>query len=139
MPLKEFSLTVFAAAFLPLGSSILAAATTPTANDAWAAVGAALATLIAVAEARKKDRSTWHLACVIIGSWFTGATWPAIMVHLWYPDHFAVLSWQVWAMGGFGVALVGWSIVHAFYGLGPWLARRITDEAKKKLGGKVDE
>lgn len=138
LPLREISLTLIAAASTNVSAAIIAAATTPGANDVWAAVGAMLGTLIPVAESRKKDRTTWHLACVIIASWFTGATAPAIGVHLVSPEMFALLSWQFWAMLGFIGALLGWSVMHATYNLGPWIGRRLTGEVKHRLGGDPD-
>ena len=73
-----------------------------------------LATVIVVADARKKDHSTWHLACVVVSSWFVGATGPAVILQLFFKDTQPTLSWHAWSLAGFFCGLSGWGAVQLF-------------------------
>lgn len=99
---------------LPLGTAVLATLQSPGTADTWAAVGAGLATVIVVADARKKDHSTWHLACVVVSSWFVGSTGPAVLMQLFAGPVQPILSWHAWSMAGFACGLSGWGMVRIF-------------------------
>ena len=97
---------------LPAVAAVVAAMAGPAPRDSWAAVGAMLGTVVAVLEARKKDRSLASTVTVVITSAVSGAVAPGAVVLNWFPQY-ANISWHVWAGLGFGTSLVGWAIVIA--------------------------
>ncbi len=99
---------------LPAMAALLAALSGPDTRDAWAMTGAMLGTVIAVIEARKKDRSLASTISVVIASAFTGTVAPGAVVALWFPEFSDKINWQIWSGCGFAAALVGWGFILAF-------------------------
>ncbi len=94
----------------------IAASMTPSPPDMVAAIGAMLATVIAVLEARKKDRSLGNTVGVILGSAVTGSVTPGIVLWNFFPSIAERLTWHAWAGSGFIVGLCGWALVLAILG-----------------------
>ncbi len=123
-----------AAAMLPFGVSLFAALNSPSEVDAWASVGASMATMISVIHARKADKSLGHLISVAGSSWFCGITFPYTIIHLWAQDHLDTTPWQGWAILGFMVGLIAWGFVSGILALWPKVTRRVEKLFNKMLG-----
>lgn len=112
------SFTEAATFILSLGASaVVAVGQSPMNPDIVAVLGAMLAAVLAVLEARKKDRTLGHTVSVLIASAFVGSVLPGAIVWTWWPDRVAVMSWHVWAGMGFVVGLLGWAFVAAVMAL----------------------
>jgi hypothetical protein len=85
--------------------------------DMVAVLGAMLATVVAVLEARKKDRSMGHTVSVLIASAFVGSVLPGGVMWTWWPERVPALSWHVWAALGFIAGLLGWAFTAAVMAL----------------------
>lgn len=105
---------------------------TPGGNDMVAVLGAMLATVIAVLEARKKDRNLGNTVCVVIGSSFIGSIAPGALFFNAWPHLAERFTWHVWAALGFLVGLIGWSVVLAAIGV----IQRRKDAALESLADK---
>ncbi len=98
------------------GSVTVVVAVVQTVNpDIAAVLGAVLASVIAVIDARKKDKSTGHTVSVLIASGFLGGMLPGALLPLKWPD--IVLPWQAWSSIGFFTGLLGWAIVLGIFRL----------------------
>lgn len=100
---------------MALGAGVVAVVVnmTPNAADMVAVIGAMLATVIAVLDARKRDRTLGNTVSVVIGSAVVGSIAPgAVLWNIW-PQFAATMSWHVWAAMGFVAGLAGWSAVLA--------------------------
>lgn len=91
------------------GSAVVAVIQSRFDPDIVAVLGAMLAAVVAVIEARKKDRSTGHTISVLIASAFLGSVMPGTLINLWSPDLGARLTWHAWAVCGFIIGLLGWA------------------------------
>lgn len=136
MPLKEISFTILLSSLLTAQSAAGAAnVAMPGTADAFALTGGCAAMVLAVYEARQKNRSVWHLFCVVVATLLAATTVPALAVLHAAPEKYSVLTWHYWAAAGFACGVMGWPVGHAIQKLGPWLARWITGEAKRRIGG----
>jgi len=95
------------------GIVAFAFATVPGAFDVVAVIGAMLATVIAVLDARKRDCSPANTVSVILGSSFVGSMLPGVLFCNVWPELAARFTWHVWASLGFLAGLIGWTIVRA--------------------------
>ncbi len=100
----------------------IAAVQVPTSADMVAVLGAMLATVIAVLDARKKDRSLGNTVAVVIGSAFVGSVAPGACFYTAFPDLAAKFTWHMWATLGFVGGLTGWSAVLAAISI--WRSRQ---------------
>jgi predicted membrane protein len=98
---------------LPAMAAVVAALSGPDTRDAWAMTGAMLGTVIAVLEARKKDRSLASTVTVVIASAFSGAVAPGLVVANWFPQFAERMTWHLWSASGFAASVVGWAFVIA--------------------------
>jgi predicted membrane protein len=91
----------------------------PSAADAYAIIGAILASIITLMEARYKARPLLPSIANFLGSAAAGSFFPAIAYYVcmqwgWiHPDtsHWAK-TWQAWAAAGFLSGLNGWLIIN---------------------------
>ncbi len=95
------------------GVVIMEGPSTPGPKDMYAVIGAMLATVIAILEARKQDRSFANTVCVFIGSSFIGGILPGVMFLNIWPERALTFTWHVWAFIGFGFGLIGWTLALA--------------------------
>ncbi len=90
----------------------------PDSGDAYAVLGAIIASILALIEARKKDRELGHTLSVFLGSASMGSIVPGLVYHAavwrgWVPrDSQQLMPWQVWAFGGLLFGLNGWGLLH---------------------------
>jgi len=117
----------------------VAAIQTPDTTDMVAVLGALLATVIAVVEARKKDRTLGNTVCVVIGSSFTGGVVPGAVMIGFYPELAARLTWHGWAVLGFLCGLCGWSIVLAAIGILRSRQDKILKDAADRILGPEEK
>lgn len=130
---SNLSVTVMTAL---LGAPIFVAATVSdtasdpdVVNDAWTAMGAFLATVIAVGHARTKDAGMRHFISVVVASAFLGSALPGALIYTFHEEFAFRLKRHGWAMCGFAVGLVGWQIVELYYMIFPpliskWISKR---------------
>jgi peptidoglycan/LPS O-acetylase OafA/YrhL len=128
MPLTSAicSLSVFAALLtLPAAGVVIAAA--PATNDICAVLGALIASVLTLIEARKKDRSIGHTISVFLGTASVGAFLPGLAVQIavlkeWLSAETAAeLSWHAWSVAGLVFGMNAWWLLH---GVNCWLQRR---------------
>lgn len=99
--------------------------------DMVAVLGAMLAAVISVIDARKKDRTTGHTISVLIASAFAGSVIPGAAMWFFFPEKVTTLSWHAWAALGFVVGLLGWAFtigVLAVRSRIPWLVSNAADK-----------
>jgi F0F1-type ATP synthase assembly protein I len=101
--------------------------------DIVAVLGAMLAAVIAVIEARKSDRSMPHTVAVLIASAFIGAVLPGAIIWSWWPDKVANMSWHLWAALGFVFGLLGWAVTAAIMALKSRVPWAVNQAANKYL------
>ncbi len=89
----------------------------PSANDMIAVLGAMLATVIAVLEARKKDRTLGNIISIVVGSSFVGSIAPGALFFNFWPNAAAGFTWHMWAALGFLCGLLGWTVVHVVFAI----------------------
>ena len=94
----------------------------PSTTDIVAVLGAMLATVIAVLDARKRDSSITNTISVILGSAFVGSVAPGALFYNFWPDLAERFTWHVWSGLGFIFGLVGWSAVRTATAI--WSARQ---------------
>lgn len=112
------------ALFVPISAAV-AAATTPTYNDAWCTVGAGAAMVVAVLSAINQNRSRVYLCTVAISSFFVGAGLPGSVIWWKYPELPARLGFHAWMMMGFFTGLLGWQIVRMAQSIGPTVIKSV--------------
>jgi len=95
------------------GVVAFAVGNSPGAYDIVAVIGAMLATVIAVLDARKRDSTPANTVSVILGSSFVGSMLPGVLFLNVWPTLAARFTWHVWASLGFIAGLIGWSVVRA--------------------------
>lgn len=113
----------------------------PSSSDAYTVLGAVLASIVALIEARKKDRELSHTISVFLGSAAMGSFLPGIFYQIalwrqWLTEsttHF--LTWQVWAFAGLLCGLNGWAMLHVINGL---LRKRAEALRRRILGDSTD-
>lgn len=112
------SLTVISA-LLTLPAAGVVIANAPAANnDICAVLGALIASVLTLIEARKKDRSISHTISVFLGTASVGAFLPGIAVQIaslrgWIAEDTATsLTWQVWSFAGLVGGMNAWWIIH---------------------------
>lgn len=116
---------VTAAISLPVLAMILAVPAAavvieqPNASDAYAILGAILASVITLMEARYKSRPFLPSVANFLGSAAAGSFFPAIGYFIlmqwgWIsPEkHLWARTWQAWAAAGFVCGLNGWWLIH---------------------------
>jgi predicted membrane protein len=118
MPLLTAALTipVIATAFaLPATALIIEQ---PRAVDMYAALGAILASLIALIEARYKGRDfgpamSNFLACAVAGSLAPKLVYLLLLQWGWITaEAHIVRAWEAWAAAGFMLGMNGWWLIH---------------------------
>lgn len=83
----------------------------PMANDIVAVIGAILATVIVILEARKKDRTLANTITLFIGSSLIGSITPGALFYNVWPERAESFTWHIWISLGFAAGLIGWLIV----------------------------
>ena len=134
MPLLTAALTI------PVLATALAVPATalviehPQAADAYAVLGAILASLISLIEARYKGRDLRPALTNFLASAAAGSFTPKIgflcLVQLGTMTHESVLvkAWEAWAAAGFICGLNGWLVIHAASStLKNWLTKNTPD------------
>lgn len=90
----------------------------PAADDAYSIIGALLAAIVSLIDARKKDKELGHTVAVFLVSAFIGMSAPGLVYHgmIWkgWIQPLEVSVWQLWAMAGFACGTAGWGIFAAF-------------------------
>ena len=81
--------------------------------DAWACVGAMLASALAAADACRKDKSFPHMMSVVLSSAFVGSVGPGAAGYYFIADKVPQLTWHAWAAGGLVFGLGGFGLVHS--------------------------
>ncbi len=118
MPLVSAALTipVLATAFaLPAAALVIEE---PRRVDAYAILGAILASLIALIEARYKGKDfrlamTNFMACAIAGSLAPKMAFLMIVQWGWITaENPLVRAWETWAAAGFMLGMNGWWLIH---------------------------
>lgn len=115
-------------ALLTVPASGVVIATAPGAtNDICAVLGALIASVLTLIEARKKDRSIGHTISVFLGTGSVGSFLPGLLMQLavhrgWLTAETAsAFGWQAWAFAGLVLGMNAWWILH---GINRWLQRR---------------
>ena len=128
MPLTAaLSSLPFLATLLAIPVAGVVIATAPAGNDICAVLGALIASVLALVEARKKDRSTGHTISVFLGTASVGSFLPGIAVQLAVLQGWLTqvtgdsLTWQAWAFAGLVCGMNAWWILH---GVNRFLQRR---------------
>jgi predicted membrane protein len=138
---KRRPMPIIAAAFtVPVLATALAVPATalviehPQAADAYAVLGAILASLISLIEARYKGRDLRPALTNFLASASAGSFAPKIgflcLVQLGTltAESVIVKAWEVWAFAGFICGLNGWLVIHAASSaLKGWLTKNNTD------------
>ncbi len=138
---KRRPMPLLAAAFtIPAIATALAIPATalvvehPRAADVYAVLGAILASLISLIEARYKGRDFRPALTNFIASALAGVCAPKIgflfLVQLGTLTHESVIAraWEAWAAAGFVCGLNGWLVIHAASAtLKGWLTKNTTD------------
>lgn len=75
--------------------------------------GAMLASLIALLKAAHEKRTWQERATSVIGTSVVGSTAPSAIMHYCWPEAYAKMIWQAWALLGFLGGLVGWIVAYA--------------------------
>jgi predicted membrane protein len=138
------SIPVFAALLaMPVASVIV---NHPGAADAYAVLGAMIGSIMALVEARKKDRSIAHTLSVFLGSASMGAFLPGIAYQMgiwrgWLSvESLPYITWQAWAAAGVGCGLFGWGVLHLVSRIGArMLDFYVKQRLEKKLGLPPEE
>lgn len=125
--LGEASITVLATA----STAVIAVVRSELNPDIVAALGAMLAAVIAMIEARKKDRSLGHTISVLIASAFVGCVVPGAAIWTWLPEAAPKLPWQAWAACGFVTGLLGWAFTAAVMALRSRVPGLVNSQADK--------
>lgn len=95
----------------------------PSSSDAYAVLGAIIASIVTLMDAQKNKRDLRHSVSVFLGSAFMGSILPGIFyqVALWgqwiTEDINRFLTWQVWASAGLISGLQGWAMLHVINGI----------------------
>lgn len=111
------SVPVFAA-MLCLPAGLVITSSTPVSSDIYAVLGAMIASILALVEARKKDRTVGHTISVFVGSASVGSFLPGVLVYLakekGWMDASTVegIIWQGWALMGILCGLNAWWLLH---------------------------
>lgn len=107
-------------ASLIFGGMVGAVVAQPQSADLYAVLGAGLASICVLAEARAKGRSLWEMLSAFIGASAAGSFGPGILHGMlrwkgWLtPESDALLTWQYYAATGFFFAANGWWLIHQF-------------------------
>jgi len=118
---------------LPVASIVIAEAPA-AANDICAVLGALIASVLTLVEARKKDRTIGHTISVFLGTASVGAFLPGIIVQValmqgWLPEESVKhIGWQAWAMGGLVFGMNAWWLLHGINRLIQRRAEKYFDE-----------
>src|SRR4051812_28413099 len=101
-PIKEMQFQVVSDILLALAACFSVATIQAAGNpDAFTIVGAIIATLIVMLEAREKRRSWLKTSTLVLGSLFTGAVAPGWIMWTWFRETAPHAPWQAWAGLGF--------------------------------------
>lgn len=100
----------FAYLIASAGASLVAIVQSRFDPDIVSVLGAMLASVLAVMEARKKDRALGQTASVFLASAGFGSVLPGSIMWTVWPDKVPMLSWHVWALMGIIAGLLGWSL-----------------------------
>jgi hypothetical protein len=104
----------------------------PESADLYACLGAALASICTLIEARGNGRTVAQTITVFIGSAGCGTLAPGMLYSAlrwkgWLsPDAEQYIIWQMWAAAGFFFAINGWAMAHT-------LNKRLVRKAEKTL------
>lgn len=110
---------------MPVATIVVAVA--PASADICAVLGALIASVLTLIEARKKDRTIGHTISVFLGTASVGAFLPGLLMQLavhrgWLTaETVAAFGWQAWAFAGLVLGMNAWWILH---GINRWLQRR---------------
>lgn len=116
LPGKPEIMTFLACVFSFIPFAVIVAR--PENSDWYAAGGACFAVIMALIEARKKDRSAGHLISTIVGCAVFGLMGPGAAHNIalrfgWITSGDALfLSWHIWGLAGFFLGFNGWAIFH---------------------------
>jgi hypothetical protein len=122
-----------------IGASTVAIVQARFDPDIVSVLGAILAAVVAVMEARKKDRSLSHTVSVFLCSSGFGAVLPGGMMWTFFPDRVPNISWHLWAlMGGVG-GLLGWAFALGIMAIGRWLPGVMSSQAKRYIPGSTED
>lgn len=126
------SLPVIAAAFsLPIAAVVVSH---PEAPDIYAILGAIVAAIMALIEARLKDRSVSHTLGVFLGTVSVGAIMPGLLFQIarwkgWVAaDTLQYVTWHAWAGAGLICGLPAWGLLHLLH---RWMIRAGEHFARK--------
>lgn len=121
---------VTAAASIPVIAMVLSTASAaiviehPSSDDSYSILGAILASIIVLMEARSKSRPFLPSVANFIGSSAAGSIFPTIGYYIliqwgWInPEkHLWTRTWQAWAAAGFVCGLNGWWLIHRASGI----------------------
>lgn len=81
------------------------------APDMVAILGAALAAIVGLLKASSEKRDWTSKGIVVVGTTVIGSTGPSAAIHWWWPESFARLVWQTWALLGFLSGIIGWMTI----------------------------
>lgn len=101
---------------LPVATIVVAVA--PASADICAVLGALIASVLTLIEARKKDRSIGHTISVFLGTGSVGSFLPGLLMQFavhkgWLTaETVAALAWQAWAFAGLILGMNAWWILH---------------------------
>lgn len=148
------TILAFAAPCLAAVLSVLApsSASAPGPMDAWATLGALLATAImAIGEGKPGTGNNWRsrvitifVSCAFVGSFGPGFVIYTVVPYLpfgWGEDFSGAaesLTWQGWAMLGFVLGISGWAFVRLLIAVVNMSQRWGLSEAERRLGVEAD-
>jgi hypothetical protein len=87
------------------------AANSAVAPDMVAILGAVLAAAVGLLKAASEKRDWTQRGIVMVGTTVIGSTGPSAVIHWWWPESFARLVWQTWAILGFLSGIIGWMTI----------------------------
>lgn len=106
----DMSVEVLLLAVVGIAAPFLAANYT-VAPDMVAILGAVLASIVGLLKAASEKRDWTARGIIVVGTTVVGSTGPSAVIHWWWPDSFARLLWQAWALLGFLSGIIGWMTI----------------------------
>lgn len=102
-----------------IGASAVAVIQSRFDPDIVAVLGAILAAVVSVMEARKKDRSLGHTVSVFLCCSGFGSVLPGSVMWTFFADRIPAVSWHGWALMGGVCGLLGWAVALGVMALSP--------------------
>lgn len=137
MPTVLSTSSIAVAALVP--ASILAAAGSGSiyAAEGWSVVGATMASVIAVYNARKTDSTVLYMASVLVSTVFLGTVGPSAIFYWRNSGADASYPPSIYMCAGFFVGLAGWALVLAFMSAIPnliqrWIRKIVNEDPPEK-------